>query len=406
MENTIIIDGRSYPIKGEKNVLQLARNNGIDIPSICYHPMLSIFGACRMCLVECEGMGIITACTLAPRDGMVINTNTATIRSMRKTTLELILANHNVDCTACAKSGKCRLQELARRYGVDHVPYKRVRENGAIDKSSPSLIRDASKCILCGNCVRACAEIQGISVLDFAKRGFDTVVQPAMGMPLGKVDCVNCGQCSAVCPTGAIVSHSYNDEIMAAIHDPNTFVVAQIAPAVRVGLGEEFGLKPGTPVMGKMVAAMHRLGFDLVCDTAFAADFTTIEEGTEILGRVTKGENLPVFTSCCPAWVKYAEEYEQDMLGHLSSCKSPQEMGAALFRRMLPEKIGKDNKDIFVVSVMPCTAKKFEVAREEFSHDGVRDINISMTAAELADLIRELGVDFNSLLDETCDDPM
>ena len=227
-----------------------------------------------------------------------------------------------------------------------------------------------------------------------------------MGLPLGKVDCVNCGQCSAVCPTGAIVSHSYNDEIMAAIHDPNKLVVAQIAPAVRVGLGEEFGLKPGTPVMGKMVAAMHRLGFDLVCDTSFAADFTTIEEGTEILGRVTKGENLPVFTSCCPAWVKYAEEYEQDMLGHLSSCKSPQEMGAAMFRRILPEKVGKDNKDIFVVSVMPCTAKKFEVAREEFSHDGVRDINISMTTAELADLIRELGVDFNSLPDEACDDPM
>ena len=406
MENTIIIDGRSYPINGEKNVLQLARNNGIDIPSICYHPMLSVFGACRMCLVECEGMGIITACTLAPRAGMVIKTNTDTIRSMRKTTLQLLLANHDVDCATCPKSGKCRLQELARRYGVDHVPYIKVRDKGKVDKSSPSLIRDPSKCILCGNCVRACSEIQGISVLDFAKRGFDTVVQPAMGLPLGKVDCVNCGQCSAVCPTGAIVSHSYNDEIMAAIHDPNTFVVAQIAPAVRVGLGEEFGLKPGTPVMGKMVAAMHRLGFDLVCDTAFAADFTTIEEGTEILGRVTKGENLPVFTSCCPAWVKYAEEYEQDMLGHLSSCKSPQEMGAAMFRRILPEKVGKDNKDIFVVSVMPCTAKKFEVAREEFSHDGVRDINISMTTAELADLIRELGVDFNSLPDEACDDPM
>ena len=359
-----------------------------------------------MCLVECEGLGVISSCTLAPRDGMVVKTNTDTIRNMRKATLQLLLANHDVDCTSCPKSGKCRLQELARRYGVDHVPYKKVREKGAIDKSSPSLVRDPSKCVLCGNCVRACSEIQGISVLDFAKRGFDTVVQPAMGMPIGKVDCVNCGQCAAVCPTGAIVSHSYNDEIMAAIHDPNKFVVAQIAPAVRVGLGEEFGLKPGTPVMGKMVAAMHRLGFDLVCDTAFAADFTTIEEGTEILGRVTKGENLPVFTSCCPAWVKYAEEYQQDMLGHLSSCKSPQEMGAALFRRMLPEKIGKDNKDIFIVSVMPCTAKKFEVAREEFSHDGVRDINISMTTAELADLIRELGVDFNSLPDEACDDPM
>ena len=409
MENTtpkMIIDGRSYPINGEKSVLQLCRNNGIDIPSLCYHPSLSVFGACRMCLVECEGLGIISSCTLAPRDGMVVKTNTETIRNMRKTTLQLLLADHDVDCTSCPKSGKCRLQDLARRYNVNDVPFKKLRFKGAIDKSSPSLIRDASKCVLCGNCVRACSEIQGISVLGFAKRGYDSVVQPAFGLPIGKVDCVNCGQCAAVCPTGAIVSHSYNDEIMAAIHDPNTFVVAQIAPAVRVGLGEEFGLKPGTPVMGKMVAAMHRLGFDLVCDTAFAADFTTIEEGTEILGRVTKGENLPVFTSCCPAWVKYAEEYEQDMLGHLSSCKSPQEMGAAIFRRILPEKIGKDNKDIFVVSVMPCTAKKFEVARDEFSHDGVRDINISMTNAELADLIRELGVDFNSLPDEACDDPM
>ncbi len=403
--NTIIIDGRAYPIRGEKNVLQLARNNGIDIPSLCYHPSLSVFGACRLCLVECEGLGIISSCTLAPKDGMVVKTTTNTIRELRKTAIQLLLADHDVDCTSCPKSGHCRLQELAIRFGIRSNPFKKLREKQPVDCSSPSLVRDPSKCILCGNCVRACAEFQGISVLGFAKRGYDSKVQPAFGKPLGTVDCVNCGQCAAVCPVGAIYAHSYNDEIWKDINDPNKIVIAQIAPAVRVAIGEEFGRKAGENCMGKMVAAMKQIGFDAVYDTAFVADLTTIEEASEIIGRIQNGGKLPVFTSCCPAWVKYAEEYEQDMLGNLSSCKSPQEMGAAVFRKMLPSKLGKENKDIVVVSVMPCTAKKFEVNREEFCHDGVKDINYSMTTVELANMIREAGIDFNSLKDVACDDP-
>ncbi len=403
--NTIIIDGRSYPINGEKNVLQLCRNNGIDIPSLCYHPSLSVFGACRLCLVECDGLGIISSCTLAPKDGMVVRTNTDTIRSMRKMALQLLLADHDVDCTSCPKSGKCRLQELAIRYNIRENPLKKLRAKSERDCSSPSIVRDPSKCILCGNCVRACAEFQGISVLGFAKRGYDSKVQPAFGKPLGTVDCVNCGQCASVCPVGAIYSHSYNEEIWKDINDPNKIVIAQIAPAVRVAIGEEFGMKPGTNAMGKMVAAMKIMGFDAVYDTAFCAEFTTLEEGSEIIDRVTKNENLPVFTSCCPAWVKYAEEYEHDILPHLSSCKSPQEMGAALFRKVLPAKFGKENKDIVVVSIMPCTAKKFEVNREEFCHDGIKDINYSVTTSELADMIKEAGIDFNRLDDVACDDP-
>ncbi len=401
----LTIDGRQYEIKGERNVLQLARNNGIDIPSLCYHPSLSIFGACRMCLVEVDGMGTVSSCTLAPREGMVIKTSTDALRSMRKITLQLLLANHDADCPTCPKSGNCRLQQLAQRYGVKTNPYKKLREKGGIDCSSPSLVRDPAKCILCGNCVRACREFQGIGAIDFSGRGHNSRVIPAFGLPLGTTDCVNCGQCASVCPVGAIYSHSYNEKIWSAINDPNKVVVAQIAPAVRVALGEEFGLKAGTNVMGKMVAAMKRIGFDAVYDTSLAADLTTKEEATEIIGRIQNGGKLPVFTSCCPAWVKYAEEYQVDVLDNLSSCKSPQEMMAAVFRKVLPGQFNKDPKDIVVVSVMPCTAKKFEVGRDEFKHDGIQDIDISMTTVELADMIKEAGIDFNSLEDVACDNP-
>ena len=405
---TMIIDGRSYPINGEKTVIQLARNNGIDIPSLCYHPSLSTFGACRMCLVECEGLGIISSCTLAPRDGMVVRTKTETLRRMKKTTLQLLLADHDNECTTCPKSGHCRLQELARRFAVNRNPYHQLMERKPIDASSPSLVRDSGKCVLCGNCVRACTEFQGIGVLGFTGRGQTAEVKPAFNHPLAEVDCVNCGQCAAVCPVGAIVSHSYNDEIWAAINDPDTIVVAQIAPAVRVALGEEFGLKPGTNVMGKMVAAMRKIGFDAVYDTAFCAEITTVEEATEIIGRIQNGGKLPVFTSCCPAWVKYAEQYEHDMLDNLSSCKSPQEMGAAVIRKVLPQTSfpNVEQKNLVVVSVMPCTAKKFEIEREEFSHDGIKDINFCMTTIELGAMIREAGIEtLDDIAEVACDDP-
>lgn len=403
-QKTMIIDGRSYPINGEKNVLQLARNNGIDIPSLCYHPSLSVFGACRLCLVEVEGMGIISSCTLAPREGMVVKTTTNELREMRRATLQLLLADHDTDCTSCPKSGHCRLQDLANRYGIRSNPFQKLREKAELDTSSPSLVRDPAKCVLCGNCVRACSEFQGIGVLGFTGRGYDSTVSPAFKLPLGKVDCVNCGQCAAVCPVGAIYAHSYNDDVWKAINDPNAYVIAQIAPAVRVAIGEEFGLKPGTNSMGKMVAAMKKIGFDAVYDTSFAADLTTIEEANEIISRIKNGGKLPVFTSCCPAWVKYAEEYQHDMLDNLSSCKSPQQMFSSLIRHTADAE-NKTDKKIVIVSIMPCTAKKFEVNRPEFSVNGQKDTDFSMTTVELANMIREAGIDFNGLEPVACDEP-
>ncbi|MCL2326363.1 MAG: [FeFe] hydrogenase, group A [Proteobacteria bacterium] len=398
------IDGRDYPIHGERNVLQLARNHGIDIPSLCYHPNLSIYGACRLCVVDVEGMGVVSSCTLAPQEGLVIKTRTAVLRQLRRTALELILANHDSDCTTCRKNTNCRLQELSSRLGVTSNPYQQIGAKTPCDASSPALVRDPGKCILCGNCVRACTEFHEIGVLEFSGRGHEAKVTPAFGLPLGNVECVNCGQCAAVCPVGAIYSHSYNDEIWAALNDPTKVVVAQIAPAVRIALGEEFGLPAGQNVLGKMVSALRELGFDHVYDTSFAADLTTVEEATEILGRIQNGGELPVFTSCCPAWVTYAEYFHGDMLKNLSSCKSPQGMLASVLRKALPGLLGCENKDLVIVSVMPCTAKKYEIERKELSHDGIQDMNYSMTTSELAMMIKEASLDFLSLEDGVCDD--
>ena len=405
-DNTLMIDGREVAIEGERNLLELCRKAGIDIPTFCYHSELSVYGACRLCLVDIEGRGIVTSCSTAPEPGMKLRTNTEEIRDMRRITIELLLADHDQSCATCAKSPACQLQRLARRLGVDRVRFQKTRQPVPIDDSSPSLVRDPNKCVLCGDCVRVCHEIQGIGAIDFAHRGAQSAVLPAFGKDLAKVECVYCGQCARVCPTGAITIRSEIDDVWAAINDPTKKVVAQIAPAVRVALGEAFGMEPGAIATGQMVAALRSLGFDKVFDTCFTADLTVIEEANEFLKRVEKGENLPQFTSCCPAWITYAEQYYPDLLPNLSSCRSPQQMFGSLAKDVLPEVMGVEAKDIVVVSIMPCTAKKHESDQDKFVKDGLQDVDYVLTTQELARMIDEAGLNFAKLQPESLDLPL
>jgi NADH-quinone oxidoreductase subunit G len=403
--NTVTVDGRDIPIEGERNLLELCRKANIDIPTFCYHSDLSVYGACRLCLVEIQGRGIVASCSTVPEPGMKVRTVTEEIREMRKIAVELLLASHDRSCPTCAKSDTCKLQNLARRLGVNDIRFKSIRVMEPVDRTSPALVRDPNKCILCGDCVRMCHEVQGVGAIDFAHRGQKVAVLPSFGKNLNQVECVYCGQCASVCPTGALTIKSDIEEVWKAIHDPKKTVVAQIAPAVRVAIGEMFGLKPGTVAIGQLVAAMKSIGFDKVYDTSFTADLTVVEEGTEFITRKTKGENLPQFTSCCPGWVKFAEQYYPDLFPNLSSCKSPQQMFGSLAREVLPEKLGVKNEDLVVISIMPCTAKKFEARRPEFSREGVRDIDYVLTTTELARLIEESGISFTLLQPESLDLP-
>jgi NADH-quinone oxidoreductase subunit G len=405
-QNYLTIDGRQVAIGDERNLLELVRKIGIDIPSFCYHSELSVYGACRLCIVDIEGRGIVGSCSTTPLPGMVVRTATAEIREMRKITIELLLADHHQGCTTCGKSDDCKLLDLARRLGVDQVRFKPVKEPVPLDTSNPSLVRDPNKCILCGDCVRACDEIQGIGAIDFAHRGADSCVLPAFGKDLGQVECVFCGQCARVCPTGAIMPKSVVEEVFAELAKPERTVVAQIAPAVRVAVGEAFGLEPGTDVTGRIVAALKMLAFDQVYDTCFAADLTVLEEAAEFIKRKKSGENLPQFTSCCPAWVKYAEQYHPALLPNLSSCRSPQAMFGSLAKDMLPAKLGVVKKSIAVVSIMPCTAKKYEAERPELAEDGVADVDFVLTTQELVRMIGSAGLDFANLEPAALDLPM
>ncbi|MEI7473576.1 MAG: NADH-dependent [FeFe] hydrogenase, group A6 [bacterium] len=404
-KNILFVDGKEVEFSDERNLLEVIRKAGIDVPTFCYRPDLSIYGACRMCVVEVEGRGVQSSCTMPPEAGIKVKVNTEKTRRVRKMSLELLLANHNRECTMCEKSGECELQDLSTKMGIKEVRFGKREEKSAIDDSNPSVVRDPNKCILCGDCVRACSEIQGQSVLEFAGRGSKTVVTPAFCKDMKDVDCVYCGQCIQVCPTAALTIKSETEQTWKALLDAKKTVVAQIAPAVRVALGEAFGLPKGTNSIGLIVAALRKMGFDKVFDTTFSADLTIMEEGTELLSRVKTGEKLPIFTSCCPAWVRFAELKYPQLLNNLSTCRSPQQMFGSVMKKFLPQEMGIESKDVVTVSIMPCTAKKAEAKRPEFAEGGEADIDIVLTTQELARMIKEAGIDIKNLEPEETDAP-
>lgn len=399
------IDGRTVEFTDEPNVLAVIRKADIDIPTLCYHSELSVYGACRLCTVENERGKTFASCSEPPRDGMIVYTNTPRLMKYRKLILELLLAAHCRDCTTCIKSGECQLQSLAHRMGVGNIRFENTKEQHPLDFSSPSIVRDPNKCILCGDCVRMCDNVQSVNAIDFTYRGTRALVTPAFNKKIAETDCVNCGQCRVVCPTGAISIHTNTDAIWDLLADKNTKVVAQIAPAVRVAVGDRFGLPKGENVMGKLVNVLHRLGFDEVYDTSYGADLTVIEESEELMNRLEAGENLPLFTSCCPAWVKFCEERYPDLAKNLSTCRSPQQMFGAVVREYYkdPEKSG--GKRIVSVSIMPCTAKKEEILRPESSTNGKQDIDYVLTTTELIGMIRKAGIRFENLEIEATDMP-
>ena len=399
------IDGQRVPFDGEKNVLAVIRKAGIDMPTFCYYSELSTFGACRMCVVEDERGKIDTSCSMEPRDGMVIKTNTTKLLKHRRMILELMLASHCRDCTTCEKNGACRLQELALRFGVRKVRFPDTRPEYELDDSSPAVVRDPNKCILCGDCVRVCEEMQGMGVLNFAHRGSDLQVMPAFDRKLAQTKCISCGQCAAACPTGAITIYNQIGKAWRALHDPNVRVVVQIAPAVRVAIGEAFGLEPGVNSMDKLVAALKMMGAEEVYDTNFGADLTVLEESAEFLARLKKGGPFPMFTSCCPAWIKYLENENPKYLKNVSTCKSPMEMFAAIIKDQYKAKDAEDGKTTYHIAIMPCTAKKMEAAREEFQHDGKPDVDVVLTTQEVINMIKEAGIRFTELEGESPDLP-
>jgi iron-only hydrogenase group A len=401
---TLTINGKSVTAQAGQTLLQVCREQLIDIPTLCYLEDLFPSGACRMCVVEVEGArGLVPSCAFPAAEGQVVHTHSPRARRARKTIVELLLANHPQECLTCVRSGKCELQTMAQDLGVREKRYEGVRREYPIDASSPSLIRDPEKCILCGRCVRVCEEVQNVAAIDFTSRGFQTVIKPAFNRPLGNTACVNCGQCILVCPTGALREQSHLKEVWDAINDPEKIVVAQVAPAIRATIGEEFGMPAGTRVTGKLPAALRRAGFDQVFDTNVAADLTIMEEGSELVQRLTSGGTLPMITSCSPAWVKYIEHFYPEQLDHLSTAKSPHEMLGVLLKTYYAEKEGIDPSKIVVVSIMPCTAKKFEAERPELSDSGYQDVDYALTTRETARLIKLAGVKFENLQDEAFD---
>ena len=403
----LTINGQQVQVPNGTTVLQAARQANIHIPTLCFLPEVQAIGACRVCLVEVQGMPNLQAsCVYPAAEGLVVNTNTERVRQARRFSVEMLLSDHPMDCLACPRNLKCELQSVAHELGVSEVRFTGAISEGGIDQSSPSIRRDQGKCILCRRCIAVCESIQGVSALSATGRGFQSKVEPAFGSSLNDAACAFCGQCSLVCPVGAITEKDDTEEVWAALADPSKFVVIQDAPAVRAALGEEFGLPPGTLVTGKMLAAVRKLGFDRVFDTNFAADLTILEEGSELLKRVKEGGTLPLITSCSPGWIKFIEHFYPDMIPHLSTCKSPHQMLGALTKTYFAKKAGVDPKDMVVVSVMPCTAKKFECTRPEMTDSGYKDVDYVLTTRELAKMIKQAGIDFENLPEGTYDDPM
>ncbi len=399
------INGIEVEVPANYTILQAAEKIGVRIPTLCYLKDVNAIGACRMCVVECKGArSNPVACIQQVADGMEVQTNTPALREARKTTLELILSNHRMDCLSCSRSTDCELQTLAQEYGADSHRFEFGEPlKPDIDDSAIHLVRDNSKCILCRRCVAVCKHNQFASVIGPNQRGFKTHIASAFEMDLDETACINCGQCIAVCPTGALTERDDTEKVWAALADPAKHVVVGAAPSVRAQLGECFGMPIGTNVEGRMVAALRRLGFDKVFDVDTAADVTIMEEGTELLNRIKNGGAMPLITSCSPGWVKFCETYYPEFLPNVSTCKSPQQMFGALVKSYYAEKAGIDPKDIYVVSIMPCTAKKFEVSRAEMNVNGIRDVDVSLTTRELASMIKKAGIVFDKLPDEECD---
>ncbi len=399
---TITINNKEITIRGNETILEAAKKAGISIPTLCHMEGFPPSGACRICMVELEGRGLVPSCSFPAAD---IRTHSPRALKARKTVVELLLANHPDSCNYCARNQNCQLQSLARELGVRQRVYASHKEKYKLDASSPSIIRDPAKCILCGRCVRVCEEVQGVAAIDFVRRGSRSVIAAAFDEGLNMSACINCGQCIVVCPTGALTENSHVKRVLDALSNPALYCVVQHAPAVSVSLAEEFGFPAGRDVDGVMVAALRRLGFKKVFDTSFTADLTIMEEGSELVQRLTKGGTLPMLTSCSPGWIKFIEQYYPDLLPNVSTCKSPQQMMGAIVKSYFAEQNDLKPKEIFSVSVMPCTAKKFEAQRPEMVRGGVPDVDAVLTTRELAQIFRMYGFNLNALEPETADTP-